>query len=410
MTTFRRPHLLASLALAAIGLLMISTAPVAGQGLEPEDLELIDEGSSLSTGELYHYENLTTPLGGRYYIADVLTPDNEWRTWDGNPTSVFDLDEQTSENYDSEHNHYQTLLVDLTNTQPHANGIPFWSNAAAVTDGALAWGGFMSARSTCSRAAVANIDSSIPTSATESGACPDDFDAQLIGLEVDVLNEGKPGVFGNEAKHGLQVVGFGNPNSHAISVIAHGFDLPEGQQNGQFETLLYSQKSLHPDYGRLIVSDQATAMLGLDLDQTVFTDGAITIKSQNIGQGIRFNDIAGGEIFAGQRWPAQEYAESEWFSVRSARDGLRLVSTDATTEFLVWDESGTLTVNADLIVNGAISGAEQATAPAAGLFSSYTLATILAAAAFALSLGQLIWNRRRTRRSTGHLTPAGAAS
>ncbi len=407
MTTLRRYRLPIALALALLGLLTIATAPVAGREAEPDDLQLIDENSSLSTGRLYHYENLATPLGGRYYIADVLAPGHEWRTWDGNPTSVFDLGDQTAENYDSEHNHYQTLLVDLTNTQPHANGIPFWSNAAAVTDGALAWGGFMSARSTCSRAAVVNIDSSIPTSATESGACPEDFDAQLIGLEVDVLNEGKPGVFGNQAKHGLQVVGFGNPNSHAISVIAHGFDLPEGQQSGQFETLLYSQKSIHPEYGRLIVSDQATAMLGLDLDQTVFTDGAIAIKSENIGQGIRFNDVAGGEIFAGQRWPATEFAGSEWLTVRSAREGLRLVSTDATREFLVWDENGTLTINADLVVNGALNGVEQGETPGGGLVSSYTLATILAAAALAIVLGQLVWGRLRGRGAPTRLAPAG---
>ena len=387
MNPHRRSRL-AGLVLLSASCLLVAVLPAAAQEAEPPELELIDDNSSLKTGELYHYENLATPLGGRYYIADVLTPESEWRTWDGQPTSVFDLDEQTSVNYDSEHNHYQTLLVDLTNTQPNANGVPF-------TDGALAWGGFMSARSTCSRAAVVNVDSAIPTSATESGACPEEFDAQLIGLEVDVLNEGKPGVFGNQAKHGLQVVGFGNPNSHAISVIAHGFDLPEGQQDGQFETLLYSQKSIHPEYGRLIVSDQAAAMIGLD--QTVFSQGAIAIKSENIGQGIRFNDIDGGEIFAGQRWSAPESAGSQWMTLRSARDGFRLVSTDATKEFLVWDESGTLTIDADLVVNGEVTGPAIGDNESSGIFSSYTLATILAAGAFALSLGQVISNRRQRR-------------
>ena len=71
--------------------------------------------------------------------------------------------------------HYQTFLTELISQRPDTNAVAFWADAASVVNNGRVWGGFISARSGFST----------------SGA-----DSQLIGLEIDVLNGGLPGVRG----------------------------------------------------------------------------------------------------------------------------------------------------------------------------------------------------------------------
>ncbi|WP_240761388.1 hypothetical protein [Nitrosococcus wardiae] len=288
------------------------------------------------TGKTFQYTGLGTPLGGRHFISDVLTQSTPWQLWDGLPAEPVDVAEQTPENYDSAHNHYQSLLVELTSVLPGANAVPIWGDSTAAVSGASAWGSFFSARSYCDNPV---IETTLPQAVQE---CSKDFDAQLTGLEVDVLNAGKPGVYPNMAKHGVQIVGFGNPNSHALSIIAHGFDRPEDQQDGQFEAVLYAQNALVPQYGRFMVSDQSRAMMGIDYRKTLFTQGAGLFRSEGAGTGLIFNEGKGGEIYAGNRWPGQE--TDDWLTLRAGVSGLRIVSNDNTRELLVVDRNGEVSV------------------------------------------------------------------
>ncbi|ABA58361.1 hypothetical protein [Nitrosococcus oceani] len=302
-----------------------------------EPLSLIHPGSPRGvTGKTFQYTELDTPLGGRYFISDILTESTAWQLWDGSSAELFDITEQSPENYDNAHNHYQSLLVELVSVLPGANAVPIWGDSTAAVSGASAWGSFFSARSNCDNQV---IKTALPQAEKE---CSEDFDAQLTGLEIDVLNAGKPGVYPNMAKHGVQIVGFGNPNSHALSIIAHGFNRPEGEQDGQFEAVIYAQNALVPKYGRFMVSDQSQAMMGIDYRKTLFTQGAGLFRSDGVGTGLIFNEGTGGEIYAGSRWPGLE--TDNWLTLRAGRGGLRIVSNDNTEELLVVDRDGKVSI------------------------------------------------------------------
>lgn len=329
--------------------LQIPTAPASAQSnpdanhkaqaahLPDEELLLIHPDSPRGvTGKTFQYTGLGTPLGGRHFISDAITRNTRWQLWNGLPAELFDIAQQNPENYDHAHNHYQSLLVELISVLPGANAVPIWGDSTAAVAGTSAWGSFFSARSNCNNQV---IEAALPQAEKE---CSEEFDAQLTGLEVDVLNAGKPGVYPNMAKHGVQIVGFGNPNSHALSIISHGFNRPEGEQDGQFEAVLYAQNALVPEYGRFIVSDQSRAMMGIDYRKTLFTQGAGLFRSEGVGTGLIFNEGKGGEIYAGNRWPGLE--TEGWLTLRAGVGGLRIVSNDDTQELLVVDKNGEVSV------------------------------------------------------------------
>jgi hypothetical protein len=175
----------------------------------------------------------------------------------------------------------------------------------------------------------------------------------LIGIEIDVLNSSKPGVFPNMSKTGLQIVGFGNPNSMAIEVRSEDADrLTAGvAPRGAFESVLYIKNSIQPEYGRMIVADFDQALIGLDLQKPIFTNGAIRFRSQGVGTGIVLDNGASGEIYGGKRWP-KETDKKQWLTLRAGEGGLRIASNDNTMEILAIDRYGGIYLTGDVYTNG----------------------------------------------------------
>ena len=331
-----------------------------------------------SDGLSYQYEQMKTPLRGNFVLSDILLPSDSWHLWDGRPTTRFDVRSQSPENYHESHNHYQSLLSEVINATTGANGIPIWGDSVAAVDGANVWGGFFSARSSCYDADL--LGKYIPKSVNRG--CGPDFDAQLTGLEIDVLNAGKPGVYPNKAKHGVQVVGFGNPNGQALSVISENFDRAPEHRRGQFESILYAQNSLRPDYGRFIVMDFDKAQIGLDMRKPLFTQGAMAFRTEGVGTGIQLNEGRSGEIYGGLRWPGFE-DKREWLTARLGAGGFRMVSNDNSREAMAVDNNGGIYLNGDVYLNGQKLAVPFAQAD--GVFLSWKkmlVAAILASFAF----------------------------
>ena len=308
---------------------------------------LLSRGPSpLQDGKIHQYKKLTTPLRGNLVISDTLLPGDKWHSWDGKPVERLDISKQSPENYHGSHNHHQNVFSQVINATRGTNGIPFWGDGTAVVSGANVWGGFFSARSGCYEPDL--IGQYLPKS-VDSG-CGKDFDAQITGIEVDVLNAGKPGVFPNKAKHGVQVVGFGNPNGQALSIIAENFDRPQEFRAGQFESILYAQNSIQAEYGRFIVADFDAASIGLDFRKPVFHNGAVVMNSSGMGTGIIVNEGKAGEIYGGIRWP-KAADPGNWQSIRIGEAGLRIVSNDNMRELLTVDNSGRISLTGEVSIN-----------------------------------------------------------
>lgn len=312
----------------------------------------IREGHPRADGIWSQYYGMNTRLRGRLFYSDIINPTDQWERYDGSKTAVVDLAEQTPENYHQTHNHYQTILSEVWNFVPHVNAVPIWGDGSALANGAAAWGAFVSARSAYINPETGenmHLVQAIPEGF--SRVPKEEFDCQLCGLEVDVLNAGKSGVYPNKAKHGIQVVGFGNPNSHALSVICENFDCPPEQRKGQFEAGIYFQNSIHPDYGRTIVGDFDEAQVGIDFRKPIFKWGAVQLNAPNPGSGIMFSEGRGGEIYSGKRWHGGQDTP-HWLTVRIGQEGLRIVSHDGARELLAVDQYGGIYLNGDVYVNG----------------------------------------------------------
>ena len=300
-------------------------------------------------GLSYQYQNLRTPLRGNLIVSDILLPGDSWHLWNGQPVKRFDVNNQTPENYHDSHNHYQSLLSEVINATAGVNGISIWGDSSAVVNGANAWGAFVSARSGCSGNGFGLVLDYLPKGMAHD--CGPDFDAQLTGIEVDVLNGGKPGTYPNKAKHGVQIVGFGNPNGQAVSVISEYFDREPQFRRGQFESILYAQNSIQPEYGRFIVMDFEKAKIGLDMRKPLFSQGAMDFRSEGVGTGILLSSGRSGEIYGGLRWPG--FADKlEWLSMRLGSGGYRIVSNDNRQELMAIDNHGGIYLNGDVYLNG----------------------------------------------------------
>lgn len=312
--------------------------------------KLINPEHPRKDGLWLQYYPLSTALRKNVIISDVITPDSQWERWDGSPVATHSMDTETAENYDDSHNHYQNFLSEVLNFASGTNAVAIWGDSSAVVDGSKAWGAFFSARSNAPEFLTDEFNKYVPEGVTLDYD-EETYDTQLIGVEIDVLNDGLPGVYPNMSKTGLQIVGFGNPNSMAIEVRSEDTDKenvsPENRR-GVFESGLYFKNSIAP-YGRIIVSDLESARIGLDFNSTLFTEGAMKLKSQQVGTGIIYNDGLSGEIYGGSRWGNDE---ENWLTLRAGTGGIRVVSNDNTKELLAIDNYGGLYLNGDVYVNG----------------------------------------------------------
>jgi hypothetical protein len=147
--------------------------------VKDDDIVAIVRGDSpRAHGVWYEYDRLRTPLRGNFIVSDVLSPSDQWYDSHGNKSERFDISRQTPENYHNSHNHYENILSEVLNYTPGANGVAFWGDSAAVVNGASAWGGFVSARSSCDP----NDSFEAYNKDKMDRGCGPDFDAQLTGL------------------------------------------------------------------------------------------------------------------------------------------------------------------------------------------------------------------------------------
>lgn len=286
------------------------------------------------------YTGLETGLRDNVVISDIVTKDSKITNWEGQEQTPRDTEFSDEAQYPNQHNHYQNFLSEIWNFNSLINTVAIWGDSGAFVPGAKVWGGFLSARSW-----PVHWDKYVP-----EGDAPfndEDFDAQLVGLEIDVLNGGKPWPDSQLAKTGLQVVGFGKTNTTALEVRSEDTDAgetPDAEKRGTFMEGLLFNHSLAPE-AVAIESRLDAARRGLDFSQTTFSEGAILVKSTAAGTGILVNNGDAGEIFGG---PEGE----NWLNIRSGKDGLRILSSDGEDELVVVDKDGNISLNGTVFLNG----------------------------------------------------------
>lgn len=298
------------------------------------------------------YEGLDTALRGNVFLTDVIEPNSQFYNWQGKPVTAHNLTNQNADNYDSIHNHYQNFLSEVWNFKPNTNAVSIWGDSAAIAQGAKAWGAFFSARSYYKAFAENGKYKDLAPAGTDFSFNPDDYDNQLVGVEIDVLNGGKPGIYPNKSKVGLQIVGFGNPNSMAVEVRSEDTDkdLPAEKRRGVWESGIYFKNSL-ASYGRLVVADFDTAKMGFDFRRSLFREGIMQARSEGVGTGIILNEGKSGEIYGGMRWD-KTADKHNWISIRNGEGGTRIVTNDNTKEILAVDNNNGVYINGDVYING----------------------------------------------------------
>ena len=122
------------------------------------------------------------------------------------------------------------------------------------------------------------------------------------------------------------------------------------ERKGVWESGIYFKNSLAP-YGRVLVTDFEKAKIGLDFRNTLFSEGTISFKTQQVGTGILLNDGNSGEIYGGQRWNEGEDL-NDWLTLRAGNGGIRIVSQDNTRELVAIDNFGGIYLNGDIYLNG----------------------------------------------------------
>ena len=336
--------------------------PLPGHILRRDEapLAIIRGSHPREEGMWIQYLGLDTGLRQNITVTDIIYPDSPWENYLGERMDPHDEKVVGATNFGNTHNHYQNVLSEVWNFKRAANAVSVWGDSAAWADGAKSWGAFFSSRSNPS----AFVQDERMTPYWPEGLEPNDpenFDCQLIGVEIDVLNGGKPGNWPNMSKTALQLVGFGNPNSMAIEVRCQGSGSKDpANWQGQFMNGIYFLNSVHKD-GRMLVADMSEARIGLDMDRPLFKQGAIRLRSEGVGTGILYNGGASGEIYGGLRWPDFE-DKKNWLTLRAGEGGIRMASRDNTKEFIRVDNHGGIYLRGTVYVNGKMVDFEKLTA------------------------------------------------
>lgn len=248
------------------------------------------------------YSHLNTGLGRNFVLTDVLPYDAQVESWKGElkpPNPVNTKRALDSNEYSNSHNHYQNMLSEVWSFSPTVNAVALWGDSGSFYPGSKSWGGFLSARSW-----PVHWQEYVPVGTP--GFEDKDFDAQLVGLEVDVLNGGLPHgrtskLVGHSLdKTGIQIVGFGNRNSAAIELRSEDSDdagKKPDERRGTWQYGIIAYNALHSD-STLIATLTPVGKTGVDFSRTRYADSALKIKSEGSHTGISFNNYAGGEIYS----------------------------------------------------------------------------------------------------------------
>ena len=191
------------------------------------------------------------------------------------------------------------MLSEVWAFSPNINAVALWGDSAALYPGVKSWGGFLSARSW-----PVHWQEYVPAGAPEFK--DKNFDAALIGLEVDVLNNGLPHGSVSKtvgiplSKVGVQIVGFGKRNTAAIEIRSEDTDdakLSADSRRGTWHYGIIAYNSLNSE-STFLYSATPSGKTGADFSLTHYSDSAVKIKSAGSKTGISFNEYKGGEIFA----------------------------------------------------------------------------------------------------------------
>lgn len=248
------------------------------------------------------YSGLNTGLGKNFVVSDVLPYDAQVESWkgkmrDANPANKSRT--QDAHEYSNTHNHYQNFLSEVWDFSPNVNAVALWGDSGAFYPGAKSWGGFLSARSWPVHWQQ-YVPEGTPAYANQ------DFDAQLVGLEVDVLNGGLPQGKVSKlvgmplSKSGIQVVGFGQRNTAAIEIRTEDSDdmsKKADERKGTWHYGIIAYNSLNSD-STFLFSATPSGRTGADFSMTDYSDSAIKLKSNGSHSGISFNEYTGGELYS----------------------------------------------------------------------------------------------------------------
>lgn len=201
--------------------------------------------------------------------------------------------------------HYQTFLSELISQRPNTNAVAGWFDASSVVDGGRVWGGFMSARS----------------------GLPAGADSQLVGLEVDVLNNGLPGVYPNLAKLGIEIVGFGNTNTSAI-------DIATETPSAAFENVIGIQRNTVASDGAVIGMAPQNAGRGIDFTGSTFSDAAF-IVSPNQRFVFRAQGLGDAAIY-------RDEFSNGYLVLQAGPPGLRITNNQNSANLLIVTPTGDL--------------------------------------------------------------------
>lgn len=253
-------------------------------------------------GNWTQYSGLKTGLAKNVIISDVLPYDMQVETATGQKIKPHGDNSniyQDSDEYSNTHNHYQNFLSEVWSFSPVVNAVSIWGDSGSFYPGSKSWGGFLSARSW-----PVHWEKYVPEGTP--GFEDKDFDAQLVGLEIDVLNGGLPDgvtspLIGRPlSKSGLQIVGFGKRNTAAIEIRTEDSDdisKSPDERNGTWKYGIIAYNSLNSN-STLLLSATPEGKTGIDLSQTLYSDSAVKINSMGKRTGLSFNNYESGQIFS----------------------------------------------------------------------------------------------------------------
>lgn len=206
--------------------------------------------------------------------------------------------------------HYQSFVTELITERPDTNAVSLWADAQSQVNGGRVWGGFISARSDFTKLGAGS-----------------NADSQLIGLEIDVLNAGLPGVYPNASKVGLQIVGFGNRNTNAIEILTQTASAAWGN------IINIQPDTVAPD-GAVIGMSPQNAGMGINFLGSKFADSAFLV-SEN--QKITFRTAGTSDAAI---WRDDIF--NGYLVLQAGPPGLRVVNSTNTANLLVVTDQGDL--------------------------------------------------------------------
>jgi hypothetical protein len=270
------------------------------------------------------YSHLDTGLARNITFSQTITDSTPIEDWQSQPHTMQDAPTGAldSEQYRHAHNHYQLLHSEVYNFSKDLNGVAIWGDSAALAPNAKSWGAFFSARSWPLKwTGYTPSELFAYDEATQ-------FDAALVGVEIDVLNAGKDfcGPQGIDpealAKVGLQIVGFGKKNTAAIEIRTEDSDDPARSaqdRRGAWHWGIIMRNALD-DKSTVLMSENGHVRRGIDFDRTTFSEGAMRISGLGTGSGVLFDQGSSGEIYSDPNDAS--------LNLRVGNGGLKLWSSD----------------------------------------------------------------------------------